>query len=173
MPPSYDSNVDDVFAWLTRCVDGFSLAESGRGNSIAETIAQGIEERSDQRQQGADEPWPENSDNPPGKGYRSRKRRKYKTDKTNYRTKQMLSRESLLGEVVVNKDSVTINYGTGKPPTAGAEGYIENSDKQITDIEKAFYAHQLDRPFFELDEQLIDKVFDDFCDELEEHLQSC
>jgi hypothetical protein len=49
------------------------------------------------------------------------------TYKTNYRTKQMLSRESLLGEVVVNKDSAEVRYGTGKPPTAGAEGNIEDA----------------------------------------------
>jgi hypothetical protein len=73
----------------------------------------------------ADEPWPENSER-----YRTKKLRKYKAGKTNYRTKQMLSRESLLGEVVVNKDSVAIRYGTGNPPTSGAEGCTEESDKK-------------------------------------------
>lgn len=166
MSTSYHSNIDDVGAWLDRCIDGFSLNEDERGRDIAESIAEGIEVRSDQEQSGALDDWPKNSE-----PYRTRKLRKYGTDKTNYRTKQMLSRASLLGDVVVNKDSVDIRYGTGRPPD-GSSGHVEKSDQQITDIEKARFAHQLGRPFFELDDEIADKAFEIFCDQFEDHIES-
>ena len=105
--------------------------------------------------------------------YRSKKGKKYGTTKTNFRTGQMISRASVLGTVIITKNSVEIRYGTGQPPTSSVNGYIEERDKQITDVEKAEYADELGRPFFELDDQICDHTFNIIGDGLGDHIRSC
>jgi hypothetical protein len=173
MSTKYFSNDSEIDAWLRASVAAFDIRDRGVGHDAAEAVADGIIERSHEQQKGATVPWPENSDNPPGQGYRSKKGKRYGTTKTNFRTGQMLSRASVLGTVVITKNTVEIRYGTGKPPTSSVNGYIEERDKQITDVEKAEYADELGRPFFELDETICDHIFDIIGDGLGDHIRSC
>jgi hypothetical protein len=39
-----------------------------------------------------------------------------------------------------------MQYGTGQAPTTSATGHIEDSEKLVTDTEKAVYAHEQGRP---------------------------
>jgi hypothetical protein len=157
------SNIDDVDRAITGTLYRFGMTSQSKqrnlGEDLAHGVADGIEVRSDQQQRGEVVIWPENSDNPPGKGYKSRKKRLYGTDKTNYRTSQMLSHESLVGELLVDRNEVKMTYGTDRAPTTSANGYIEERDKRVTDREKAAYAHEdgKDRDFYELDEQIVDE----------------
>ncbi len=45
-----------------------------------------------------------------------------------------------------------ITYGKGRPPDRASDqlDHIEDADKRITDADKAFYAEQQGRKFFEL-----------------------
>jgi hypothetical protein len=186
MPHSYTTNVDEVNAWTVGLFDtfGFTSTYEGKalGNVLAETTAEGIRERSIERQcDGSGTPWPVNSDGDGslssrnatsvhGQGYRSRKRRLYGTDLTNVRTGQMLSIQSLMAKVVVTQYLVEIHYGTGEPPTSSSTGYIEDADKRISDDDKAFYAHEQGRKFFELDADICDANFAAFSKALGAHM---
>jgi hypothetical protein len=161
-------NFEEVSAWILGSVKTFDLGENSRGQAIAEAVAEGIARRSyDVQGSPSDPDWPENK--PP---YKKRKERLYGTGKTNYRTGQMLSRESILGKVTIDPKTVEIHYGTGKPPTDGMNGYIEEADKQITDIEKAFIAASNDRAFFELDDEIKNRTSEIVSDALADHLRS-
>ncbi len=134
-----------------------SLESKSLGLMIAEEIAAGIAPLCGATTVPSTGPWPENSDTDreinSGSSFRVRTQvraiAKYGWDDTNYRTGQMLSFDSLLGQVIVTPTLVTIRYGTGlllkesKSPT----GYIEPADEKITDDEKSFYAHTQGRGF--------------------------
>lgn len=94
--------------------------------------------------------WPENSDDPPGDGYRSRKARKYGWEDTNFRTGDMLSAQKLYGRTTIEPRKVTLIYGDQTAPTHSVSptGYISEKDKKITDVEKAAYAHESGRAFY-------------------------
>jgi len=147
------SNVDEVGAWLTDVVKSIDFTipgvDSAMGLDTAFAVAEGIYDRSDSRQQGADARWPENSE-----PYKSDKLSKYGTDKTNFRTGQMISLASMLANVTIEPRLITMLYGTGLPPTSSVNGYIEEEDKLISDREKAAIAHEEGRPFFEVDETI-------------------
>jgi hypothetical protein len=85
----------------------------------------------------------------------------------------MLSRTSILGTVVIDTNEIEIRYGTGKPPTYSDNGFMTESDRQTTDIEKAYWASQDDRQFFELDDEIKDATFQIFTDAFGQHLRSC
>ncbi len=82
-------------------------------------------------------------------------------DKPNRRTKQMLSQTSLMGKLDIQPEEIIIGYGTDLPPSRGASptGLVSQKDKEVTDTEKAEWAHQDDprtgrpaRPFYSFGE---------------------
>ena len=107
------------------------------GKDAAKAVAERIAEAAADQKTTDDEPFPNNAPE-----YAAWKDKKYGVGPDAYgrRTGQMLSLESLLGEVDVSGDEVTIRYGTGQAPErSSASSYISESDKSITDIEKAFF----------------------------------
>lgn len=168
MTTTYESNVDDVHRSVMEAITGFNFHKGGSGWHMVEAVADGIQERSADRQMAAVQVWYANEPI-----YRAWKQRKYGTDKTNYRTGQMLSRESLLGVVVIDTNTIEIRYGTGRPPAYSENGYMEDSDRQTTDIEKAYWASQDDRQFFELDDRIKDHTFQIFTDAFGDHIRNC
>ena len=151
------SNIDDVeaafddlfdlFGFDTRMADGKTV-----GDAITLAIAEDIHASPPQDPDG--NPWPENSDTAPGY-YKSRKKRKYGSDVTGYRTGQMLSRESLCGEPEIGRDEMTMTYGTGKPPSHGEDGlgFDADEDGKVTDREKAEYFSEKVGAFYGLNER--------------------
>jgi len=152
---------------------GFHATIEGKslGRDIAGLTADMIAARSIDRQAGASGAWPPNSDEPPGKGYRSWKQKKYNVDLANVRTGQMLSIESLLGTTIVDTNRVQMLYGTAQPPSrSSASSYFDpKTDGAITDIEKAFFCSDA-RPFYELDEEISTAVLERIAQCCEEYI---
>lgn len=149
------SNADSFADWLGGVLDDFDFNSPGVHLSLRDdassSVAEGIQERSKERQCGAKDVWPENE-----YSYRKDKAEKYGTELTNYRTSQMLSTESLLANVGTtdNGRTAVMQYGTGTAPKTSMTGYIEDADKLVTDTEKAAFAHELGRPFFQVDQEI-------------------
>lgn len=149
-----DSNIDDIAGFITGLADGFSFVHSGAGMESVEKVVTGIQHRSEQFQcTGGGEAWPENSPE-----YLIDKANRYGTRLINYRTGQMLGQESLIGETVIEDKLVTMRYGTGRPPQSSVNGYMEPSDEEVTDIEKAEIALASGRAFYELDDAINEQV---------------
>jgi hypothetical protein len=149
---------------------GFTTTYEGKalGEILKEGNAEGIAIRSANEQKGGEgPPWKENSE-----PYRSDKFRRYGVTDTNYRTRQMLSIQSLEGTTTITKDLVTIAYGTGQAPTSGATGYIDPKADDATDVEKAGWAEEQGRGFFQLDENIKQHNFEDFSKALGEHMRN-
>lgn len=148
------SNADEAHAWLDRVVDSFDFARPGvegsLGRDLAVAAAEGMVERSivDQTERTgspflANEPI-----------YARWKAAKYDAHQPNVRTGQMLSLQSMLGDVDISPEDVALRYGTGQPPASAFSGVaLSESDRSITDIEKAFFASE-DRPFYGLDDSI-------------------
>lgn len=159
-----DSNADQVLGWIGQFIDSIVFTRKGVENSLGRDIADTIIRGPEHGEQGgimgrcADgvtpegQPWPENSDNPSGEGYRSKKLEKYGWDETNRRTSQMLSYVSIYGRTTIAPDVVTLTYGLDKPPDASRSptGYKDDRDDAVTDVQKATWAHQQSRGFYGL-----------------------
>ena len=145
------SNVAAVEAKIAGLIQSFNFTRKGEdkslGHDMAVVVATGIQERSIPEMKAPDgDTWDPNEPK-----YAARKRAKYDADQPNVRTGQMLSLESLLGDVSVAPETVTMRYGTGDPPTSAANGAtLTEGDKSITDIEKAYFGSKT-RPFYALD----------------------
>jgi hypothetical protein len=150
-----DSNIHEVGAWVTSVTEGFSFDSPGINESIgydsAIAIAEGIQERSRQKEMGATEKWPENDPE-----YALWKANKYHSRHVNFRTGQMLSMISLTANITTadNGKTTVMNYGTGEYPSSSLTGYLDEDDLSSTDKEKATLAHFGGRPFFELDQEI-------------------
>ena len=163
----YDSNIGDVGSWLDGVIDeiGWDMPAGPEGNThgsgsnlaeaVIDTCIDGIQARALARSgadaNGADEAdWPENAE-----AYRRDKRRRYGESNPNFRTTQMLSRESLKGTPQVGREDATWRYGTGR----AASNARTRHDRQITDVRKAELAHEgqsehrIMRPFFAVAER--------------------
>lgn len=165
-----ESNLPQVIQWLHDFVDGFNFTLPGRqqslGRDVAHLVANRIARRASQEGRGASPTrWHENSDRPAGKGYKSRKRKAYgwqeSDGKPNYRTGQMLSEPSLFGQTQVEPKRVLMRYGLDeaardcKSPTDNRTPSQKRGDAAVTDRQKAGYAHELGRDFYELDDQIV------------------
>jgi hypothetical protein len=145
-----ESNLPEIDALLGR-LTSWDFTRPGKegslGQDLAALAAENIQLRGADGKGPGGEAWPENE-----KRYRARKKAHYGVDKPNIRTGQMLSRESLLGDVEVSPELVRLKYGTGQPPSRTATGApLQDADREITDIEKAFL-NSPERPFYGLDE---------------------
>lgn len=176
---SYTSNIDRVGDWLDEVFEeiGWDLpAAHGHGTLGEETIdtcIDGIQARSLVKRGadalGSEEEW---LDNHPE--YGRKKERLYGEHNPNFRTTQMLSRESLKGTPVVGHEETLWPYGTGRPSAGGKTGH----DRTITDVEKAEYAetkgqseHGIRRPFFAVTEEDADDALIVVEDAVVAHLQ--
>ncbi len=161
------SNVEEVYAAITEAVGGFDLHHNGAGMDMIEKVVTGIQLRSMAHQCTWDgESWPNNSAE-----YLAYKKRYYDSGLINYRTGQMLSQESLMGEWHVGEKMLEIRYGTGRPPDRSMNGYMEPCDELITDREKADRAIINGRGFFDLDDEIKDETFNVFSDAFAKHLR--
>lgn len=158
MSVSIEANSDDVGAWLDGTVGSFNFERTGEdqslGRDLAGVVAQGMIDRTakDQKTVDGEELRPNEEK------YRKRKRRLYEVDQPLWRTGQMLSLPSMIGKVTVSADQIEMRYGIGEAPTRSMTGdYISKEDKEITDVEKAGYVSEA-RPFYGLDDQIIDEV---------------
>ena len=176
------SNIDEVVAWLESFVNGFNFLlpgmDSSLGRDLAHVVAGRIGERAAQQSRGADPaPWDRVSAR-----YLPRKRRKYgwpeADGKPNYATGQMLSHASLMGETRVSDQLVEMHYGTGDPPrrtaspTDGRTPRETAADERATDREKAGYAHELGRDFYEIDDDIEAAVIEEADQHLAEYLRT-
>ena len=163
------SNADQVNTWVQQVITSFNfdltLEATSMGENCAHLVADGIMARSAQGR-GADGEWPPNRE-----PYRSWKHRKYGVDMPNIRTGQMLSLESLLGTVSITTSEVGMEYGTATAPTrSSASSYFNpKTDGAVTDRQKAGFNSDK-RPFYELDAQIADEVFQFVSETLDEHL---
>ncbi len=89
--------------------------------------------------------------------YTASKLRKFSVDLVGVRSGQMLSLESVKGEITVEPEVVTIKYGTGEVATRSSTGGQLRSNEP-TDRQKADWFTQGGRPFFGLLEADHDRV---------------
>lgn len=153
-------NVDQVYNDIKDFVDSFDFTEQvedkSLGVDVASKIVAGIVIRSIDEQRSADAPWDKLN-----KKYLEWKIKHYGVDSIGVRTGQMLSHVSLLGDLQITPELVTLLYGTGE---------ADRDDPSITDIEKAFYFSKR-RPFFDLDDTIADAVFARIEELLEHYLR--
>jgi hypothetical protein len=185
MAHTYATNAAEVGERLVETIRsfGFTITHEGKapGQLLADNTAAGIHERSVVRQcDGDGKPWPLNSD--------KRRRMKYRRDGfclTKVDTGQMLSLATLKAKVTVEQHLVTNTYGTGEPsppPThqsgglggSAARSRIsfggQTSYEAITDVDKATFAAEQGRGFYELDQDITDGNFKRWQETLDAHL---
>ena len=155
---SLESNRETVIHGVAGLVEGWNFTVAGEEKSLGQdliaTTAQAIQERS---VPDATDPdggtWAANEPR-----YARYKQRKYDAHQPNIRTGQMLSLKSLIGESTVTADEVLMRYGTGQSPDSAFNGTeLTRSDREITDIEKAWFASR-NRPFYAIDDEIIDLI---------------
>ena len=167
---SQTSNIADVVAWLEGWVNGIDFTKTGAdqslGKDVANKVAEQIAARSATEHKGATAAWPANSTTPSRwhpQGYRAWKQQEYGVDTPNFRTGQMLSATSLIGRTRIEPHEITMVYGTDAPPftSAAPTGLLSDADKAVTDTEKAVWATDKGRPFYELDDTIRQAVVED------------
>lgn len=175
---AYDSNIGDVGAWLDEAIEeiGWDMAaahgEGTLGHEVIDTVIDGIQARSLVKR-GADadgsvDKW---DDNRPE--YRRKKERLYGEHNPNFRTNQMLSRDSLRGDPVIGHEETTWPYGTGQPSPDDRTKH----DRTVTDVQKAHYAetgqseHRIRRPFFAVTDEDADDALIAVEDAVAAHFQ--
>lgn len=136
----YTSNLDDLEQWENGAIGGWDFGTIA--DDIASEVAAGIRERAFER--GLDVDGQPLKDNEPR--YAAAKARKFGSTQPLVRTGQLLSIESLKGEIEAGADSITMTYGENE---AGEEG-------GATDRQKAGWVSG-DRPFYALDDSIIDE----------------
>ena len=157
-PMSASETIRDYFRKLEALIETFNFERQGHGESLgkdaAGIVAESILDRSVADQGGPDGAWLANDPD-----YTARKRDKYHVELIGFRTGQMISLPSLLGQVDVTPHRVEIKYGTGQPPTGSmSSSYISAADTSISDVEKAWLFTRLKGSFFVLDTVIADKV---------------
>jgi hypothetical protein len=164
-------NNDEVGAWLDELVQSYDFTRPGEdgslGQDLARVVAQGVIDRTVAQQQAAD--GSQLRENEPR--YRARKKKLYQVDQPGLRTGQMLSLTSVLGEVDVTADEVTLRYGIGEAPTSSSTGFISEADKRVTDRDKAGWFTEGGRPFYALDETINTEVAEHAGEALGTHLR--
>ncbi|WP_422927029.1 hypothetical protein [Singulisphaera sp. PoT] len=157
---SGSSNIDEIEAKIKALVDSVSFTMPGENQSLARDIVDlvvtEIADRTLDRKQQAD--GTALKANSPA--YAAYKARRYKVDPHAplVRTGQLLSQESLRGRPIISANSIEMRYGTGQPPAKAASGVpLSKADQNTTDLEKAKHVSK-DRPFYELDDDIAEKV---------------
>jgi hypothetical protein len=158
--------IRESFHKLEGLIATFDFTRQGQGESMdkdaAGIVAEGILDRTVNDQAGVDGIFIANDPK-----YTARKRKLYNVELIGFRTGQMISLPSLLGNVDVAPDTVLITYGTGQPPSSSmSSNYISTSDKAVTDTAKAGYFTAKKGRWFAIDDPISDKVREYFSDQL-------
>jgi hypothetical protein len=175
---TYTTNVDQVAANMRATMDTFGFTDRREGRALGELIVDeiidGIVVRSIDRQcDGDGVPWPKNAP-----ATRDRKYKQYGEALVNKDTGQMLSVKSLRGTTTITQYLITMTYGTGEagevPDRLPAVHRInvggETVKELITDVDKAIYAVEQGRSFYELDDTICGATFAVFTSALGAHL---
>lgn len=164
-------DIDALARDLDALVAGIDFSMPGRdqalGRDLAGVIAQGIVDRTVAEQRSVD--GGVLKANVPQ--YRAWKAAKYGSYQPLVRTGQMTSFPSVLGEVTIVSSDVRMRYGTGSAPTSSSTGYLSDSDRAVTDRDKAGYVSD-DRPFYGLDDRIADAVIEAAGDALDDYLRT-
>lgn len=146
------------------------------GRDLCHVVAWRISERSADQQDPTGAPWPANE-----RRYARRKAAHYgwpEDDATNYRTGQMLSHLSLLGQPDVQETEILMRYGTGQAPGVSTWSPEDHrtpgeraADSAVTDQQKAMWAHEKNRGFYEADSVMRDRVIEAAGDALATYLR--
>lgn len=155
-----EMNVQEVIASVRSTLDRIDFTMTGPsgdtlGHDVAMAVVEAIQERAARQETPDGMRWPPNS-----LDYTAEKWEKYGWTRTNYRTGQMLSTESLYGRTTVTTEGVDMVYGTDEPPmnSSAPSGYMSPEDQEITDVEKAQYAHEQGREFYGTNDQDAEKI---------------
>lgn len=163
--PNGGSNIDEVESWEKDLIDSFDFTRPGEdqslGRDMAADVATGIIDRTTAEQRDATgSPLKPNEPK-----YAKRKAEKYGAHQPLVRTGQLLSLQSVKGEVTVSPDEIVMRYGTGDAPSRSSTGYISDADRAVTDRQKAEWNSD-ERPFYAMDDAIIDAVAQRAADEL-------
>lgn len=164
------SNILEFEAEFRELIDGFNFSLPGKdqslGRDLAGIAAAGIVDRSVSEQAGPNfQAWRPN--NPK---YTARKLKEFGVDLIGFRTGQMLSLESVMGETTVGDNEVVMRYGTNTPATRSSTGQGKLKDDEPTDREKAEWFSDGGREFYELDDADAEAIFDAAIKALEDYL---
>jgi hypothetical protein len=179
MSHTYETNAAEIGQRFVDAIRSFGFTTTHEGKALgmvlAEGTAEGIRARTvDEQLTGDGSPLPLNSDR--------RRREKYKRNGeclTNVDTGQMLSIKSLMGKVIVEQYLVTIEYGTGEAAEATPDRMSPRqriritggtATEHVTDVDKATFAAEQGRGFFQLDQTICDSNFKDFSAAFGAHL---
>ena len=153
MADDVTTNILEHEAEFRRLIDAFDFTSPGKdaslGKDLAVAVANGIVERTTVDQLG--------SSGSPLKAlstaYKARKVKDHGVGLIGVRTGQMLSLESVLGDVTITADEVTLAYGTGEAPTKFAT-HGDLKPNEPTDREKADWFGSGGREFYAIDEAI-------------------
>lgn len=173
---TYTTNVEHVNAHMLAAMNSFGFDSRFEGRALGELIIDniigGIVDRSIEKQcTGDGTPWPKNSDTT-----ERRKKKQFGEAIINKDTGQMLSAKSLRGTTTITQFAIQMEYGTGEASPDGATVKVaagpgdEHAYEPVTDVDKAVYAVQQGRSFYELDQEICDKNFASFSKTLGDHL---
>ena len=169
-----DSNIDEVEAKISDVWESFGFSIPGigggtLGQDCAGTVADAIATDAAQSKGAEGQTFPENSPK-----YKAWKARRYGQDAPGYRTGQMLSLESLKGEVQIEGDEVVMTYGTDEPPTRSSTGmgFNPDTDGAITDREKMGYITEKFGPIFAMNADRQTEVTEVIGDAFSRHIRS-
>jgi hypothetical protein len=182
MPHAYHFDANAMAEALTATINtfGFKSTNEGRalGELIVDEIIDGIQTRSIERQcDGNGVPWPKNAPSTAARKYAQ-----YGEAIVNKDTGQMLSAKSLRGTTVISQYLITMDYGTNtgmagpdRLPAVQRIGHRVDitggqAKEVVTDVDKAMYAAEQGRGFYELDDQICDATFARFSETLGAHL---
>lgn len=148
------TNFDQHVAWIKDLVGEFNFKLPGKdesvGKDMANLAAQRMTDRSEQQQGSPDGSiWLANEPR-----YAAWKAKKHNVHAVGVLTGQMLSHESMLGQVTIDKEEVTMKYGTGDPARRFRGGESYDVDEPPTDRQKAQWFEEGGRKFYGLDEQI-------------------
>lgn len=156
---SVESNIDQVKVWIDAIVDSVDFTLPGRdqslGRDLSGVVAQGIIDRSVPDAISAEGTgWAANEEK-----YAAWKRAKFAADQPGILSGQMLSLQSVQGDVRVFPYSVEMNYGTGAGATRSRTGAaLSASQQSISDRDKARYFADSGREFYGLDRTITEAV---------------
>lgn len=154
-----ESNIDEVARWIDDVVDSVNFTMPGRdaslGRDMAGVVAEGIIDRSV-----PDAVSPDGGTWAPNEArYAAYKRKKFAADQPGILSGQMLSLESVRGEVKVLPNSVEMTYGIGATPSRSRTGApLSASQQATTDKDKARHFADGGREFYGLDRTIAEAV---------------
>lgn len=177
---SDEPNIREVAVWLRQFIQSFNFHRKGidksLGRDCVNAVAWHIAERSADGHGPDGEQWDENQD----PEYRREKTEHYgwpDPPPTNYLTGQMLGFVSLVGQPDIQEHEIEMRYGTGKGPEGQCWSPSDNrtqeqkeSDDAVTDEQKAMWAQERGRDFYQGDDETEARVIEVAAEALDTYL---